>query len=158
MDPTKKSNLARTAIFMLQSGIEIRMDDFIETQGWTSCRIIPPLFYYEKCGTTCCFAGFGPVALQNLESDEESWFDYIDRTFLGKDVDPTSDIFTFLFSDCWPDDKGEAACRALAFLESDEDWLKWCEYGKVPGQGVFRSTLDTRESIIERLKAFITDV
>ena len=71
----------------------------------------------NECGTACCFAGFGPVALKNVE-DFKYWDSYIKETFGGKHKD-------FLFSAPWPNDKKQAATRALMVLKKSKPSRFW---------------------------------
>lgn len=112
MTKRQKSNLARTAIHMLNDKI---MKFYMKRFFNSSCAwevVNKPKEYV--CGTSCCFAGYGPMALNNVRIKDEDWSKYVDRSFGCEDG---SYLFEFLFSSDWPDDKKQAACRALAVLQ-----------------------------------------
>lgn len=154
MNSEQKSNLARTAIFMLSSDYDLRMNVFFKTPGLTESLVyMPDMERYEnECGTVCCLAGHGPPALLNRIEGESRWIDYIERTFIGGGDNYL--LFNFLFSGTWPNEKFETAARVLALLEEREEY-KECMGRNAIGRMRFGTDFDTRESLIERLQEFV---
>lgn len=97
MNEQHKSNLAHIAIKMLESSKPLNMSwYFFDELGE---EVEPPTIKQWKCGTACCFIGFGPSIIEKEEK--------------------------FLFEDKWPDSKNQAAARALKFLENSKDFDNW---------------------------------
>lgn len=127
----QRSNLARTAVFMLRNNYVLDMNTYFRShtgQMHDPFDETPSLKDYKHCGTTCCFAGHGPIALKNRKP-HETWQDYIDRTFTGEDYD--GGVFNFLFSGNWPNNKKQAAARALTYLRDEDTALNDFEYTEI---------------------------
>lgn len=120
MTKQQKSNLAKTAIALLDSDIDFNMHAFARDADGEN---ISP-YEVNKCGTSCCFAGYGPVVLHNGHC-YINWGKYTIGTFGadsgGGDEEKSTIIWYFLFDDIWPDSKLEAAARALIVLEDRLD-------------------------------------
>lgn len=110
MKKEHRNNLIKTAIFMLEHKYKMDMKIFQHTKDdihiLENTRIIP------ECGTTCCFAGHAPMAL-NEKKVGVDWYEYIKEKF-GLEVNKT---WRFLFNGDWTDSKNESAARLIYLLK-----------------------------------------
>ena len=145
MTKTHKSNLAKTAIYLLKKAKDEKFDmfTFSRVRGG-SISPIEVVSEYNKCGTTCCFAGHAPMALGNPSGEINTWHKYILNVF---GVSCETGDWQFLFCSYWGNSRKQAAARAVVFLESGtpEDYLLRDKF--LP-----HSTI---KQLIERLKPFI---
>jgi hypothetical protein len=144
-----KSNLAKTAIYLLEKvkpekfNMLYYLDASYGDQFPSNAKAA-----YKECGTTCCFAGHGAIALPRLTRPKESWIDYVARVY---GIEEHSIEWNFLFSVDWDDDIRQAALRALVFLESG-----------VPD--VFDAIEDnylkslSKQDLLERLRKFVSAI
>jgi len=75
-----------------------------------------PSLVKNRCGTTCCAAGHGPILVTPAES-WESWHNYTARVF-GMYAGDDTGRFGWLFGNRWPADKKQFAARAYHYLKT----------------------------------------
>jgi len=149
MNKTHKSNLAKTAIYLLEEvkAAKFDMKRYALVNGY---QIDPNqvTVNYNECGTTCCFAGHAPMALNISPKSKigkiEDWLEYLEEVFL---ISPPSIEWKFLFSQHWSNSRKQAAARAVVFLESGVPNL--LSYGNM------FLTRVTYKQLIERLNVFV---
>ena len=129
-----------------------RMKDFLTDSDWGgfSYRILEPK--KKDCATCCCFLGFSPFVFSGI--DDWTWpeiCEYITGypRLRGVWPDPNKVLFSFLFSEQWPDDPMEAAARVRHLLQGN-DISPHMDFHEV-----FLKDEDTIESLIEELKQFL---
>ena len=146
MNDTHKSNLAKTAIYLLEEveDAKFNMEDYAKNRQ-NDCIFSPKhiIKKYNECGTCCCFAGHAPMALGE-ETDHSSWEEYLDEVFKAKDQ---SQNWFFLFSARWSNSRHQSAARAVVLLESGVPEIYMTK-------DKFLSDLTDAE-LIERLKPFV---
>lgn len=139
-----KSNIARTALFLFaDTEYKLNMAMYQIYGDYEVCGsyfVIKPELSHE-CLTSCCFAGYGPLALENALGGE-TWVQYINRTY-----DLHSEQREFLFNPCWPNDRRKACERALDLLENGTVADSWNYISP------FKNLSDVE--LIKRLKKFI---
>ena len=153
MNKIHKSNLAKTAIYLLEEvkNSKFNMDAYaLEKNGnW-----IPPMSLaskYKECGTVCCFAGHAPMALKINQKSKTwktiSWVAYVKEIF---GTGESENDWKFLFSFGWANLRKQAAARAVVFLESGvpEGWEGWNFDNKFLPRA-------TNKQLIERLRPFV---
>lgn len=118
MNKQQRSNLAKTAIFLIEEAKDEHFDMGYYLSARASTGDNPQIVreYYSDCGTTCCFAGHGPIALKSKINKNDDWEDYQLRVF-GIDEAGHFKDWEFLFSPNWFNSRKQAASRALTFLE-----------------------------------------
>ena len=151
MTKTHRSNLAKTAIYLLEKVKDEKFDMKSYALFENKNRILPHevIANYNKCGTTCCFAGHAPMALGINPDSEiskiENWPDYISMVFGIYYYDKS---WVFLFSEHWSNSKKQAAARTIVFLESGTpENIIYDEKRFLPSL--------TKEQLIKRLKPFV---
>lgn len=124
MNKQQKSNLAKTAIKLLQDA-SIKFDmgyfvidpdgDMLDLKDVKDAKIDKA----PECGTSCCFAGYGPIALHNA-THYKTWTSYTEGSYDARDTGDVEESLRwhFLFSDGWASDKKQAAARAVVLLEN----------------------------------------
>lgn len=128
MQTNHKINLLKTAIALLAAPQhELRMEQYVtdDTGGeFPDISAISPkrlspanLPRINTCGTSTCFAGFGPLAGIAAEEDEdgvsETWIEYVFRVY-GFTLN--CDAWDFFFSGAHPNDKILCGLRTLGFM------------------------------------------
>jgi hypothetical protein len=142
----QKSNLARTAIYILE---KVDKSKFI-MQNYSSNEygedIIPKDVKknYNECGTTCCFAGHGPISLPYSAKDSIYWNRYVEKTY---GIEEGSGGWEFLFGPEWSDNTKQAASRALKYLKGEmpEDF---------ENKEIYYKSFSNKK-LIEKLNAFV---
>lgn len=140
----QKSNLAKTAIKLLEADdlIKFNMGDWAQNKYNGATERIVPQDVKNECGTVCCFAGYGPIALHNAHNyPSNEWRDYVAGTFGGAN--------NFLFSGSWSSNRKQAASRALWVLENNKTRPDSYTY-----RSVYYIKLTTSE-LIDRLQRFV---
>tara|TARA_R110002167_G_scaffold221122_1_gene425839 strand:+ start:384 stop:845 length:462 start_codon:yes stop_codon:yes gene_type:complete len=148
MNKQQRSNLAKTAIFL----IEKAKDEHFDMHGYSMPNEHSLIEYpnevcaiYNECGTTCCFAGHGPMALRSKMVIGEKWNKYNKRVF---GVDVAEKLWLFLFDSDWVNSRKQAASRALIFLEKGLPEI-FSEY-----KSRYLTSLSNKK-LVERLEAFV---
>ena len=149
MNKTHRSNLAKTAIYLLEKVKAAKFD--MERYAFVNGYKIDPnqvTVNYNECGTTCCFAGHAPMAL-NISPKSKigkiaDWFEYLGEVFL---ISPRSIEWKFLFSQHWSNSRKQAAARAVMLLESDFQY-------HFSYNDMFLTRV-TYKQLIERLNVFV---
>jgi hypothetical protein len=166
MNKKQKSNLATTAIYLIDNKDKINfdMETFAHSGDPYDCILSPTKLIPIKneCGTSCCFAGHGVYALKETKENVkkfEDWDEYANDRFLGKYDSKNYDfMFDFLFGSNWRNKPIQAAKRALMVLEKDKELetmkKKYAEdvalnYKKKYLKGV------SKEEVRERLTKFL---
>jgi hypothetical protein len=119
-------------------GCDLDMGDFAISIAEVK-DLHPDELQAHACGTSCCFAGHGPLLGIGLKDLDNNWFEYIEKTF---GFHRYSDDFSFLFSPDWPDDREQCQARGYALLTKSEEYEdcieeedEWVQFGcrfKVP--------------------------
>lgn len=122
MNRQQKSNLAKTAIKLLQDKtIKFDMSWFMRDSDGDRIYLNNAIKIARKpeCGTSCCFAGYGPIALLN-GSKYSNWINYMEGSYSANDTGSKKQSlrYNFLFCEKWPDDRKQAAARAIKILEN----------------------------------------
>lgn len=135
MTNTQKINLIDTTIYMLNDTkfkfdmlyYQLVEDDnekfpqFMTGQQSIRCTsdtVVNSVDFHE-CGTTCCLAGYGALALRKKVKGV-TWNDFIKKHF---GVESSDDVYEFLFSGNIKQDRRDAAARVLWYLTGgDIDW------------------------------------
>ena len=148
MTKQQRSNLAKTAIYLIEKAKDEHFDmkQYLNTPEHS--RIEYPAevcTIYNECGTTCCFAGHGPMALRSKIGIGEKWNEYNGRVF---GVSQVMIEWTFLFDSDWVNSRKQAATRALIFLEKGVPY-EFDEY-----KSTYLTSLSNKK-LVERLEAFV---
>jgi hypothetical protein len=106
----KRSNLAKLAKALMSRKFNINFDMSLFASSIDGQLL--PNEVKNKCGTTCCALGHGPLIV-NGKSEAPDWEDYCDETFIRFG----SLNGLFLFSTYWPDDKLQFAARVYRYLK-----------------------------------------
>jgi hypothetical protein len=142
----QQSNLAKTAIYLLEKVPDSKFS--MEYYANDDCGIdFDPHEIkkaYNECGTSCCFAGHGPMALTRSVGKCDRWDEYVFKTY---GVNEGDDEWEFLFGPVWDDNRLQAAARALYYLTSGVP-----EYFNSSDKYYISFTF---EEIIEKLHAFV---
>ena len=149
MNKQQRSNLAKTAIYLIEKAKDEHFDmrQYLKTEN--DSRIEYPAEVctnYNECGTTCCFAGHGPIALRSKMVIGEKWNEYNKRVFGLDQAEET--LWTFLFDSDWVSSRKQAASRALIFLEKGLPKI-FNEYSST-----YLTSLSNKK-LVERLQAFV---
>lgn len=143
--PEQKSNIAKTAIFMLKDeNFEFNMRHYCSANNTLALNINPVI---HVCGTSCCLAGYGPIALGN--GGGQTWDKYISE-FFGKD----NIVWSFLFDPNWPSDRLEAAARVIYFFNNEKSVREWSEQ-EIEHFEMRFWTDESVEELIEELEKYI---
>jgi hypothetical protein len=145
MNNLQKVNLLRTArALLLDKGHHLEMANYaVDSTGASPCLLAPSrlrqcveqarLSDAPLCGTSTCFAGYGPVAGIAPLIGEDDWRAYISRAYGSAALEEP-----FLFSCYHPNCAESCAVRALIvttrpqFLRSMElVWAHYAEYNLV---------------------------
>ena len=148
MNKQQRSNLAKTAIYLIEKAKDEHFDMRQYLITTEHSRIEYPAEVctsYNECGTTCCFAGHGPMALRSKMVIGEKWNEYNKRVF---GVAQDESLWTFLFDSDWVNSRKQAASRALIFLEKGVPEI-FFEY-----QSRYLTPLSNKK-LVERLQAFV---
>ena len=154
MNKQQKSNLAKTAIYLLE---KVNPNYFDMRNAATSLvdgvrTYLGPnevLKANHTCKTACCFLGYAPLALPKAGKGILSWEDY------AKSVMGTSSYYAdwhFLFSMDWPSNTKQAASRALFLLEG-KNYMELDEEDYDFSKTYFTSF--SKAKLIERLSVFV---
>ena len=113
-------NLATIAIGLLTQSPppEFNMESWAKRRGFglTPHQVQSD---YNECGTSCCFAGHGPIFLKNAKP-KDTWANYIEEHLVPLSQKyNTHQLFSFLFDANWPNNRKKAAARTLYALEAD---------------------------------------
>jgi len=148
MNKQQRSNLAKTAIYLIEKAKDEHFDMFQYLKTKNDSRIDAPnevCAIYNECGTTCCFAGHGPMALRSKIVIGEGWTKYNERVFGVSDPEA---LWIFLFDSDWVNSRKQAASRALIFLEKGLPDI-FSEYSST------YLTSISNKKLVERLEAFV---
>lgn len=142
--PRHKSNLAKALLAVLQdTSITLDMAHFATRLHKTRRMLhVSPEWVaqsasgmHRECGTTCCVIGYGRVTLSNEEVGDMGPYmrcetDPWGKVRWGKFVNLAFGAFhSFVFSECWPNDREQAAKRGLLFLQSGgEEPIEYTEW------------------------------
>lgn len=135
MNVKQQRNLIRVALYLLKgkSPVNFDMEMYIlasipagKCHHFGSCdqEVLKGYKHINECGTSCCFAGHGPLALGTEDINEDTtWEEYVHNTFgVGFDYDVFTrgqrEAWEFLFDGSNPNDPRKAAFRAAVFLET----------------------------------------
>lgn len=148
MNKQQRSNLAKTAIHLIEKAKDEHFDMRQYLNTTEHSRIEYPAEVctsYNECGTTCCFAGHGPMALRSKIVIGEGWNEYNKRVFGVTDPEA---LWIFLFDSDWVNSRKQAASRALIFLEKGLPQI-YSEYSST-----YLTSLSNKK-LVERLEAFV---
>lgn len=151
MTKQQRSNLAKTAIFLIEEAKDenFSMITYLYANSNVNDNPKDAKRSYNKCGTTCCFAAHGPIALKAKIHDLEEWDSYILRVF---GIDESDFIkgtdWSFLFSSTWNNSRKQAASRALTFLE------KGLPESFSESSSTYFTSFSNRK-LVDRLSAFV---
>ena len=153
-----KHNIAATAIYMLEDNqfpLNMNMYQFIgpyEGDEISGEQQVIPAEDFHECGTACCFVGFAPLAVNDVKQ-YETWDGYSFRILgLCRDYEGDREIEVFLTDANWPNDKLQAAARALYALLHEAAPEDYNSYGEDATR--FYENLNKKE-IIGLLKVFL---
>lgn len=149
MTKQQQSNLAKTAIFLIEEAKDEHFDMafYLSAREDTGDNPQKVREYYSECGTTCCFAGHGPIALKSKINKNDDWEDYQLRVF-GIDEAHHLKDWEFLFSQNWLNSRKQAASRALTFLE------KGLPESFSESSSTYFTSFSNRK-LVDRLSAFV---
>ena len=148
MNKQQRSNLAKTAIYLIEKAKDEHFDMNQYLSIADDSRSETPdevRTTYNECGTTRCFAGHGPMALKSKIVFGEEWTKYNKRVF---GVTDSEDLWLFLFDGDWVSSRKQAASRALIFLEKGLPKI-FNEYSST-----YLTSLSNKK-LVERLQAFV---
>lgn len=151
MTKQQRSNLAKTAIFLIEEAKDehFSMFTYLYADGNVNDNPEDAKRSYNECGTTCCFAGHGPIALRAKIHDLEEWDSYILRVFGTDESDfIIGTDWSFLFSPMWNNSRKQAASRALTLLEKGTP-EKYSEF-----DSTYFTSFSNRK-LVDRLRAFV---
>lgn len=149
ISPRQKSNIATVAIRLLQTSPppNFRMRRWSTDKKGNNLSPYRTKAEANECGTSCCFAGHGPVFLPETVRKREGWLNYARRVFVPAHSHRGGE---FLFAAFWPNNKKQAARRALVFLELGSPW----EFNHQRSRYLTRAS---DEEVIRRLSKFLIE-
>lgn len=143
MTKKHKYNLITTTLFMLKDRKRrFEMSGFTDPIPGSEHEVLMPS-QVNECGTSCCLAGYGPVAGITPKPKEE-WGAYIDRCFGAND----GNMFNFLFDGGWKSDRLFAAKRVLFYVERSE--LEDGSWSYLPSSGQISSEFNPYKRLTQR--------